>query len=225
MKERLERDSIVYLVGRQVPHTVKPRRVIDLYVEDGVTKVKLAKTFAGNHKTEEIGLPAEHLFLSSTDAWACQKKWCRESAKALAERMSDDIFLMNMNCAIETSWYPEEELPGLGFGMEPKPDALADARFFQKENEKAKQLYLKLFLDYYQNRPVVYEDVIQSAAIDHGKGTFQVKFGEVKAGKPAFLKLDDHHIVYTEPVTAISPEGVIRTEKKTYVPKRRKENW
>ena len=144
MKERLERDSIVYLVGRQVPHTVKPRRVIDLYVEDGVTKMKLVKTFAGNHKTEEISLPAEHLFLSSTDAWACQKKWCRESAKALAERMSDDIFLMNINWNIETSWYPEEELPGLGFGMEPKPDELANARFFQKEGSGEAQRRLPL---------------------------------------------------------------------------------
>lgn len=164
-KEKIEKGTTVYLVARVIPHIIKVRKVVDIVIEDGVTKLSLTKTFYGAHNMEIVNFPSDNLFLSDDKARRYQLEMCIASAK----REIDSVEILKdlygiFKRALNISWFPDQEtIPIIIGGETPDNLELQNERYWMKKNIEAKNIYLDALIREAIERPIKYNPTAKVA--------------------------------------------------------------
>lgn len=143
-KEKIEKGTVVYIVNRTVPHILKVRKVVDIVIEDGTTKLSLVKNFSAAHNLEMINFPSDNLFLSDTRAMHYQMELCISTAKRELDgtRTLKDLYTI-FKRALNISWYPDQETIPIILGGETQDNReLQNERYWMEKNQSAKNVYL-----------------------------------------------------------------------------------
>lgn len=158
-KEKIEKGTVVYIVNRTVPHILKVRKVVDIVIEDGTTKLSLVKNFSSAHNLEMINFPSDNLFLSDTSAIHYQLELCISTAKREIDgaRTLKDLYTI-FNRALNISWYPDQETIPIILGGETQDNReLQNERYWMEKNQSAKNVYLDALIGEVMDRKIKYD--------------------------------------------------------------------
>lgn len=158
-KEKIEKGTVVYIVNRTVPHILKVRKVVDIVIEDGTTKLSLVKNFSAAHNMEIINFPSDNLFLSDNKARSYQLEMCISTAKREINsiRTLKDVYTI-FNRALNISWYPDQETIPIILGGETQDNReLQNERYWMEKNQSAKNVYLDALIGEVMDRKIKYD--------------------------------------------------------------------